>query len=151
MVGYNKKGEIIATDIFSKKKSNAFPVGIGADKYGNVYVGGSLGSASAVIKYGIKKTGCTTETSTLQIINELKLFPNPVGSSLNITFTTTSPANRYWLVISDVSGNTIVSKQLEKPGKIITTNINVQQLKPGIYTANITNGINSVSKTFIKE
>ena len=45
----------------------------------------------------------------------------------------------------------ILSNQLEKSGKIVNINMNVQQLKPGVYTANITNDINSVSKTFIKE
>jgi hypothetical protein len=54
-------------------------------------------------------------------------------------------------MVSDVRGNTVISKQLEKPGKILTANSNVQELKTEVYTANITNGINSVSKPFIKE
>ncbi len=34
--------------------------------------------------------------------------------------------------------------------KINNVNVDIQQLKPDVYTASISNGINLVSKTFIK-
>ena len=45
----------------------------------------------------------------------------------------------------------ILSNQLKKTGKIVNVDMNVQQLKTGVYTANITNGINAVSKKYIKK
>ncbi|HEX5154736.1 MAG TPA: T9SS type A sorting domain-containing protein [Parafilimonas sp.] len=154
VVGYDKKGQVIGSDIYGRKKANAFPVGIGVDKNNNVYVGGALGfynspyPASVVLKYGKKEFTAIAKAPSIQ---ELKLFPNPVGSSLNLIFSTTAAGGNYKLVISDMNGNTVLSRQLGKSEKQLNASINVQELKHGVYTAAITDGINSVSKTFIKE
>ena len=154
VVAYDKKGQVIGTDIYGRKKANAFPVGIGVDKDNNVYVGGALGfynspyPASVVLKYGKKAISPIAQSPSIQ---ELKLFPNPVINSLNLIFTTSATIGNYKLVISDMNGNTVLSRQLRKSEKLFNTTINVQELKRGVYTATVTNGFNSVSKTFIKE
>jgi Secretion system C-terminal sorting domain len=70
---------------------------------------------------------------------------------LNIGYNTLITAKNYDLIILDVSGNAVLLKQLNNSQKIININIDVTGLKPGVYSANISNGVNSVSKTFIKE
>lgn len=156
-IAYNKKGEVIGEDVYGKRRGNAFPVGIGIDKNNNVYVGGSIGfydnpyPASIVIKYKLKQPFTVAENSLSKITNDLKLFPNPVISQLNIQLVTSSSSNKYNCIITDVSGNIVFTKQAIKSEKILNLNIDVQQLKQGIYTATISNGINTVSKTFIKQ
>ncbi len=156
-VGYSKNGDSLFSDIYSKNKSNGFASGIGTDKNNNVYTGGTIGfynnpyPAFAVIKYGIKQALPFAEISAPGIISELKLFPNPVINSMNINFTASLPLKSYNLIIRDVSGNAVLLKQLNSSEKVMNINVDASGLKPGVYTANISNGANSVSKTFIKE
>ena len=143
-------------DIFNGiKRSNAFTAGIGLDKNNNVYVGGFLSTAnslfpsSILIKYGPKRTDIIAEPPAIK--NAIAVFPNPVVNKLNISFTTTTPSKNYKLVISDVSGNVKLVKQLAATGNLINTSIDVTSFKQGIYTVNLSDGFNTVSKTFIKE
>jgi len=153
---YNNNGALIASDIFNGiKRSNAFAAGIELDKNNNVYVGGFLSTAntlfpsSILIKYGPKRTDIIAETPALK--NEIAVFPNPVVNKLNVSFTTTTPSKNYKLVISDISGNVKLVKQLAATGNLINTSIDVTRFKQGIYTVNLSDGFNTVSKTFIKE
>lgn len=155
-VGYSKTGDSLFADIYSRNKSNGFASGIGVDKYNNIYAGGIIRfynkpyPAYTVIKYGIKKVLPVAEKPA-PVINELKLFPNPVSNSLYIDFNTSLPAKNYDLKIVDVNGNIVLSMQLKGTGNKIIANVDVSGLKAGIYTANIYSGVNSVSKIFIKE
>jgi len=153
---YNNNGALIASDIFNGiKRSNAFAAGIELDKNNNVYVGGFLSTAntlfpsSILIKYGPKRTDIITETPALK--NEIAVFPNPVVNKLNVSFTTTTPSKNYRLVICDISGNVKLVKQLAATRNLINTSIYLTRFKQGIYTVNLSDGFNTVSKTFIKE
>jgi hypothetical protein len=153
---YNGNGGLIAADIFNGiKRSNAFAAGIGLDKNNNVYVGGFLSTAnspfpsSILIKYGPKRTDIIAETPAIK--NEIILFPNPAVSNLNILLATSTTSKNYKLVISDVSGNIKLVKQLTATEKTINTTVDVSSFKQGVYTVSISDGVNTVSKTFIKE
>jgi hypothetical protein len=50
-----------------------------------------------------------------------------------------------------MNGNIVLSRQFGESERLLNATINVQELKRGVYTATVINGINSVSKTFIKE
>lgn len=157
-VAYSKTGSLLGSDIVGAgKKSTSFATGIGIDKNNNVYTGGTIGiynntyPASIVIKYGLKQTPSIAEAPEVKITNDLKLFPNPVVNTLNVVFTSFVSAKNYKLSIYDVSGNAVLLKLFTGAGKTMNLNIDVSRLKQGVYAATISDGINAVSKTFIKE
>lgn len=157
-VAYSKTGSLLGSDIIAAgKKSNSFATGIGIDKNNNIYTGGTIGiydyiyPASIVAKYRIIAPATITEVPPAKPFNELKLFPNPVINTLSITFNTSMPKKNYILSIHDISGNTVLSKQLNNTVRTMNLNIDVSRLKAGVYTANISDGFNTVSKNFIKE
>ena len=151
--GYNKAGEKIFSDIYKRKNANALAAGIGIDKNNNVYAGGSLGISvypgSVVIKYGVKNLALAEDV--VEIIKDLRLFPNPAVSKLNINYTSSIPSKNYYLTIHDISGNEVLAKQIPGSSATINLSVDVSGLRQGIYTARITDGLNAVSKTFIKE
>lgn len=155
--GYKPNGDSLLFDIYKRNNSNGFPAGIGIDKNDNAYTGGMIGfynnpnPSSVVIKYGIKNPVSIAEENTIKL-NELSLYPNPVVNTLNISFMPTLGVKKYNLIIHDISGNPVLTKQINNSGtKFINLNIDVNSLKHGVYKVSITDGVNLVSKTFIKE
>lgn len=154
-VGYNKAGSQIFSDVYKRKNANGVTTGIGVDKNNNVYTGGNLGISiypgSVVIKYGIKNPVSIAEENSVKL-NELSLYPNPAVNTLNLSFTATLGIRKYSLIIHDISGNPVLTKQISNNDlQSINLNIDLGGLKRGVYKASITDGVNLVSKTFIKE
>ena len=154
-IGYNKTGDKIFSDVYKRQNANGLPAGIGVDKNNNIYTGGSLGinvnPASIVIKYGVQSPVLIAEENAVKP-NELTLYPNPVVNTLNISFTTLLPGKNYNFIIHDMNGNPVLIKQINSsPSKLINQNIDVSSLKQGVYKASIDDGVNLISKTFIKE
>ncbi len=125
-IAYNINGSQLAINISSpNKRSGSLASGIGLDKEGNVYLEGEFGSnhnpypSSIVIKYKLKQIQNISKISSLKITDDLKIFPNPVNNTMNIIFTTSAPAKNYNLVISDINGNAVLSKQLSSTEKMV--------------------------------
>lgn len=157
-IAYNGLGAQLAATTYKVKKGNGFAADIGLDKDDNAYVSGQIGyynnpnPSSIVIKYKLIFPPLPNKTSIpFAGINDVRLFPNPAKNNLNVVFTAAVTAKNYTVIIHDISGNAIITKQLTAGEKFMNTNIDVSGLKQGIYTANISDGFTSVSKTFIKE
>ena len=155
--GYKPNGDSLLFDVYKRNSSNGFATGIGIDKNSNIYTGGTIGfynnpyPSSVVIKYGVKNPVLIAEENMIKL-NELSLYPNPVVNTLNISFTATLGVKKYTLIIHDISGNPVATKQISNSStNAISLNMDVSGLKRGVYKAGITDGVNLVSKTFIKE
>ena len=57
----------------------------------------------------------------------------------------------YRVIITDVPGNRALTKQLGKLEGKANLTITIEQLKPGIYTMVITDGVTPFTRKFIKE
>jgi len=156
-VHYSKTGALLDSDIYKKgNKSNGFAIGVGVDKNDNVYTAGTIGISgsspnSIVIKYVETQNAIAQNVTQSTFGNDLKIFPNPVVNNMNIQFTNSTAGANYILAIRDVNGNLFLSRQLNNSNKIVSVNVDVHALKQGVYTATISNGINTVSKTFLKQ
>ncbi len=77
--------------------------------------------------------------------NYVNVYPNPVRDLLNINTSYTfsnSPLNIY-----DVNGHLVMKKFLNGSG---TSTISVKKLPAGLYSANISDGINNINFRFLK-
>jgi hypothetical protein len=70
--------------------------------------------------------------------SEIKIYPNPVNELLKVYFGNTVQGNMQ-IEIMNITGERVYIQQLNVQGLSQAT-VNVQQLKPGIYFARITNG-----------
>lgn len=70
------------------------------------------------------------------IISDVKLFPNPSSSSINITLRS-NVNNDYEYQIVDVMGNQIELGQLNSNQNVASKEINVEQLQQGVYFVQI--------------
>ena len=146
--GYNKNGTPFFTDVYELNSiKNTVTLGIQKDPADNLYV---AGRSTIVIKYGIAQAAASAIASG-PVTGSLTLFPNPARDLLHIDFTATAGASAYRVIITDVSGNRVLIKQLGKLEGKANLAINIGQLKPGIYTMVITDGVTSFTRKFIKE
>lgn len=146
--GYNKNGTPFFTDVYELNSiENMVTLGIQKDPADNLYV---AGRSTIVIKYGIAQAAASA-TASGPASENLILFPNPARDVLHIGFVAPAGASAYRVVITDVSGNRALVKQLGKFEGKANLAINIEQLKPGIYTMVITDGVTSFTRKFIKK
>jgi hypothetical protein len=93
-----------------------------------------------------------TKTLTgIEIIDQpqLEIYPNPVKEILSIDFNYPTEGNIV-IEIKDMKGRSVFNQQLTNDGSS-HTDLNIQQLKPGIYMLRITNGNRLIGdRKFIK-
>lgn len=154
-VQYSPAGTVLNTAIYPDKsnKSSNFPIGIGIDKYNNVYVSGTSArliannttkSYLATVKYAAAQQIFTSSSFKMQN-SSFKIYPNPVSDFLHID--------------DNSNGDISVNIYTAKGDKVITRifsngeqrRINVSALLPGIYLIGITyaNG-STVNSKFLK-
>lgn len=75
----------------------------------------------------------------------------PIPAADQITFLYTGSNEKQSLMISDISGKQIASYNLNHSnGTLLTQQIDLSKLNPGLYFASICNGTYSITKKFIK-
>lgn len=146
-VGYNSTGTKFFNDTYNLTSNlNSVTLGIGIDKDANLYVGGR---SNIFIKYSpVQPLALAASDANSSAIT---IFPNPVKQKLNLVIESAQLTGNCSLVITDISGNRLLSRQLGKIEANKNLGIDVFSLKPGMYKAVVSNGITVISKTFIKE
>ena len=104
------------------------------DYYGNLRICGSTIDIGA---YEYCNTALNTPTLTQ---NDLIIYPNPAGSELNIT----STSSQKDIMITNLMGQELIHQQ----SKATSVTVNVAPLAPGIYIIKV-NG--TVTRKFVKE
>ncbi|MFA8298812.1 MAG: choice-of-anchor L domain-containing protein [Hyphomicrobiales bacterium] len=83
------------------------------------------------------------EEKSIDVDGELKIFPNPTNSNLNVSLSQAVDAND--IIIVDMMGRVLITKEISGQHSI---NINTDHLNPGIYNVVVRgdNGINYSQK-----
>lgn len=133
------------------RQSNNFPIGLGLDAKGNVYVAGGAGGGVCTIKYGEKappipmaKAIAVPETT-----GQLMIFPNPCGDVLHVNAGFLKQA-KYNYTIFDRSERMVLNASLEKQQVAGNLSISVKDLPGGFYILQLTDGKGKYIQKFIK-
>lgn len=132
--------------------ANSYLSNIFLDKTNAIYlIGGGiyLENTLFVSKYAL--TSAATSSPVQQSSINISMYPNPVNNILNISFVSPVKNKNYKCLIYDVSGNLFQAINMNNNDGMFSTQINTSNLHSGIYTLKISDGINIVSKTFIKQ
>jgi len=79
------------------------------------------------------------------------IFPNPTNGVLNISWTSKTPLQNALAYITDVAGRKVLETVLNANSTSGTTQLNISQVKAGIYFLNITaDGVNYTSKVVLQ-
>ena len=81
--------------------------------------------------------------------SEVRLFPNPSESELNIR-AITNDTDRFTVNVIDISGKAIFSSEGMPDGTIISESIDVSSWSQGLYLVEIISGNSTVTKKFIR-
>ncbi|MCU0359549.1 MAG: T9SS type A sorting domain-containing protein [Bacteroidia bacterium] len=157
LAGYNSNGQII-TALQGGGKFNDEIAQLSVGPLGEIYVGGSFdnstvfGTHTLSTLQGLSDMFLTKAASISVAVPEnpnykmlLKLYPNPVQS--NLVVMVPDIKSQLYFSILNLLGQTLAEGELKQ----ISTELDVQKLKPGFYTFTISgDGINESIK-FIKE
>jgi hypothetical protein len=154
----NSKRQVLTFNSTGKQKmittnNNFYLSKIFLDEKNNIYLSG--GTEFSEHKIAVAKYSLTSDNNSISNIRteelNMLLYPNPSTGIINITFNSFTSTKNYKLLITDVSGNVMLSKSLNNTNKIVNATINVQQLNPGTYSATVTDGVHTISKIFLKQ
>lgn len=146
---YNSSGKKTAT----YHNDNSYTSDIFLDKMNSIYLTG--GDAFPDTKISLLKYNLNTNNIIVSQIQPEQLnifiYPNPVKNVLNISFSSGTKNKNYKCFIYDVSGNLFQAINMNNMDGNYSAVLNVANLHSGIYNLKISDGINVVSKTFIKQ
>lgn len=133
--------------------------GLNKDKSGNIIIGGCLNNQHTTIKFSsyngvwggeVNKTEAPMAVSKQKEEILIDIFPNPASNNLTLTFNGTSK-NYTNLQVVDISGKKIIELNdfnIEDKEKI---NLDITDLKKGVYFIRLTSNEKSIFKKVIKE
>jgi hypothetical protein len=84
------------------------------------------------------------------LFDGVKLFPNPVQADLSLAFSSPK-ASAYELRISDLTGKVLSRSNQQANSGLNTARINVSNLVPGLYMAEISSGDSIKTVKFVKQ
>ena len=90
-----------------------------------------------------------TGVADLSSIAELKLWPNPVGNELNITYNSVR-AGTSTVSVVDMDGRTVLDEVRAVAFGSNTVKLNTAALAPGLYMLRIGDGTQHISQRFLK-
>ena len=140
---------------------------IAIDISGNIYWEGLTNSASGIATLGAYQTLNISDDYDAFLVkfdiptytdieaintsqNEITLFPNPATQNINLKYTSNIPAV-YTCTISDVTGRIVENEQIQARAGENISQINVQNLSPGMYIISLQND-NTVQRIkFLKD
>jgi len=98
-----------------------------------------------------------TDTVTVTVVNAFrysryfKIYPNPVASGLHLEYID-DKTGKVKLNIVDAGGQLVLSEEVSKDQSLLNTEINVSQLKPGMYFIQVQQSDGSkLVRPFIKQ
>lgn len=123
------------------------------DALNNIYVSGTdiFGDTIFLSKYTQHFAATLIPVESPQI--NISMYPNPVNNILNVVFTSTSTSKNksYKCFIYDINGNLLKAADVNNNNGNYSAQINTGNLHNGTYTLKISDGVNIISKTFIKQ
>lgn len=152
-IAYNINGVQKWLKTYSRTpRSNNFPIGLGLDTAGNVYVAGGAGGAICTVKYG-EAPPIVVSNAALPPPppgNKFSLFPNPCKDVL-ILNTTFSGSRNYSYTIYDNIGRLMLTSPLPLQYSNTNVPITVKDLQAGSYILFLNDGKTTYSRKFIKQ
>ncbi len=94
---------------------------------------------------------CTEYVNTTEVntnISAIKLYPNPASEQI-IVEANLEESDNYQLVIRNLFGAVVMSRSLDLQKGMNNVEMNIEQLKNGIYTYNLQNENGLVSRKFV--
>ncbi|HXB12777.1 MAG TPA: T9SS type A sorting domain-containing protein, partial [Bacteroidia bacterium] len=119
------------------------PHGTVVDPSGNLYIS----------DYGnnrIRKISAPLAINELTQNNAISVYPNPAGEEiyLRVNGFMNEPAN---LQVSDITGRTLIQKDISKVYPLVPISLNISELPAGIYFVSLRNSSQSYTSKLLKE
>ncbi|MFL5754210.1 MAG: T9SS type A sorting domain-containing protein [Bacteroidia bacterium] len=105
---------------------------------------GCSGTSNGITVTLLPAGSCTTGLNTLEQLNGLVLFPNPVRDVLNIEATDVA-SGTYKFILTNELGQILVNETQKVENGIIAKTISLKELGAGIYFLNVESGAANVT------
>lgn len=150
---YKLRSDMIAgtsfTDSFGKNGDYWYmvrPVKLTQTPSGSYY---NMGIGVSFEKKGIVYPYPELNVKTITGLNDISVFPNPAGNTLNLSVATKKSSDAV-VTITDMQGRTLISQEISLLPGINTQGFNVSQLAQGVYILNINAGTEKHALRWIK-
>ncbi len=141
LVEYSSTGTQLSASIFNYPNSTIIPIGVDFDAAGNIYEAGSL----CTVKY-LAPTG----NLKMSFNNLLTISPNPAQMFITLKPVEKWMPGNYKLIISSNTGEILLQKDVKIVPAQNTIQVDVKNLKGGMYVVKLSGNAAVYSEKFIK-